>query len=126
VSGSRVIGAVIRRGAAHDSKGKYYEVRARVVVLSTGGFQGSSRLTSQHLGQGGDNIFVRANRGSVGDGLDLACSLGAGTSRGMNTYYGHLLAAPLRAEQVDPKDFLPLAQYRKGTECIQLQCNTRH
>lgn len=46
-----------------------------------------------HLGQGGDNIFVRSNRGSVGDGLTLATAVGAGTSRGMNTYYGHLLAA---------------------------------
>lgn len=34
--------------------------------------------------------------------------------QGMNTYYGHLLAAPLRAENVDPKDYLPLAQYRKS------------
>lgn len=32
----------------------------------------------------------------------------------MNTYYGHLLAAPLRAEDVDPKDYLPLAQYRQS------------
>lgn len=71
-------------------------------------------MTSKYLGQGGDNIFVRSSRGSVGDGLKLAIESGAGTSRGMNTYYGHLLAAPLRAEDVDPKDYLPLAQYRKG------------
>ena len=70
-------------------------------------------MTSKYLGQGGDNIFVRSNRGSVGDGLKLAIESGAGTSRGMNTYYGHLLAAPLQAEDVDPKDYLPLAQYRK-------------
>ncbi|KAF4768649.1 hypothetical protein HAV15_002488 [Penicillium sp. str.  len=61
---------------------------------------------------GGDNIFVRSNRGSVGDGLKLATEAGAGTSRGMNTYYGHLLAAPMRAEDVDPKDYLSLAQYQ--------------
>ncbi|KAJ5213775.1 hypothetical protein N7449_000944 [Penicillium cf. viridicatum] len=78
-----------------------------------GGFQGSPGMTSKYLGQGGDNIFVRSNRGSVGDGLKLAIESGAGTSRGMNTYYGHLLAAPLRAEDVDPKDYLPLAQYRQ-------------
>jgi hypothetical protein len=71
-------------------------------------------MRSKYLGQGGDNIFVRSNPGSVGDGLKLAIESGAGTSRGMNTYYGHLLAAPLRAEDVDPKDYLPLAQYRKS------------
>ncbi|KAF9894796.1 hypothetical protein FE257_004417 [Aspergillus nanangensis] len=112
VRGSRIVGAIIRRGAADSPRAQYYEVKAKMVVLATGGFQGSSRLTSAHLDLGGDNIFVRSNRGSVGDGLELASSVGAGSSRGMNTYYGHLLAAPLRAEDVDPKDFLPLAQYQ--------------
>lgn len=113
VSGSSILGAVICRNSP-NSPAKYYEVRAKTVVLATGGFQGSPGMTSQYLGQGGDNIFVRSNRGSVGDGLKLAIESGAGTSRGMNTYYGHLLAAPLRAEDVNPKDYLPLAQYRKS------------
>ncbi|KAI9925420.1 hypothetical protein ASPWEDRAFT_113575 [Aspergillus wentii DTO 134E9] len=108
--GSRVIGAIVRRDTTDQPE--YLEIRAKHVVLATGGFQGSAALTSQHLGYGGDNIFVRSNRGSVGDGLRLASSVGAATSRGMNTYYGHLLAAPLKAEDVDPKDYLPLAQYQ--------------
>lgn len=91
----------------------YYEIKAKAVVLATGGFQGSPSLTAKYLGQGGDNIFVRSNRGSVGDGFNLAIGAGAGTSRGMNTYYGHLMAAPLRADEVGPKDYLPLAQYRE-------------
>ncbi|CAG8067186.1 unnamed protein product [Penicillium nalgiovense] len=111
VSGSRIIGAVICRNST-NSPAAYYGVRAKMVVLATGGFQGSPTMTSKYLGQGGDNIFVRSNRGSVGDGLKLAIESGAGTSRGMNTYYGHLLAAPLRAEEVDPKDYLPFAQYQ--------------
>ncbi|KAE8332952.1 hypothetical protein BDV39DRAFT_188996 [Aspergillus sergii] len=112
VPGSRIVGAIIRRGPEDGAGAVYYEVKAQHVVLATGGFQGNSELTSMHLGQGGDNIFVRSNRGSVGDGLTLATAVGAGTSRGMNTYYGHLLAAPLRSEDVDPKDFLSLAQYQ--------------
>ncbi|GAB1201302.1 hypothetical protein APSETT444_010692 [Aspergillus pseudonomiae] len=112
VPGSRIVGAIIRRGTVDGASTVYYEAKAQHVVLATGGFQGNAGLTSMHLGQGGDNIFVRSNRGSVGDGLTLATAVGAGTSRGMNTYYGHLLAAPLRAEEVDPKDFLPLAQYQ--------------
>ncbi|OGE56808.1 hypothetical protein PENARI_c002G09119 [Penicillium arizonense] len=111
IEGSRVTGAIVR----HQKPGSspvLYEVRAKIVVLATGGFQGSSSLTATYLGQGGDNIFVRSNSGSVGDGLSLATAVGAGTSRGMNTYYGHLLAAPVRAEQVNPKDYLPLAQYQ--------------
>lgn len=101
-------GALIGR-----SEGKYLQVNAKLVVLATGGFQGNSQLRSQHLGFGADNLFVRSNAGSVGDGMQLSGAVGAGTSRGMNTYYGHLLAAPLRAEGVDPSEFLALAQYRK-------------
>ncbi|KIX04600.1 uncharacterized protein Z518_05470 [Rhinocladiella mackenziei CBS 650.93] len=112
VPGSGVIGAILRRSSSDGQISSYLEVKASRVVLATGGFQGSRDLTSKHLGPGGDNIFVRSNRGSVGDGLNLASSVGAGTSRGMGTYYGHLLAAPLRREDVDPKDFLPLAQYQ--------------
>ncbi|CAK7234624.1 hypothetical protein SCUCBS95973_008997 [Sporothrix curviconia] len=106
VTGARVTGAVVRRGS------QLYNVRAAAVVLATGGFQGSPSLVSRHLGPGADNILVRANRGSVGDGLRLAAEVGASTSRGMSTYYGHLMAAPLRVEDVDPKDFLSLAQYQ--------------
>ncbi|GMF76453.1 unnamed protein product [Aspergillus oryzae] len=115
VPGSRIVGAIIRRGPGDGAGAVYYEVKAQHAVLATGGFQGNTGLTSMHLGQGGDNIFVRSNRGSVGDGLTLATAVGAGTSRGMNTYYGYLLAAPLRSEAVDPKNFLSLAQYRIPT-----------
>lgn len=112
VLGSRIIGAIIKVESGNGRTPVYKEVRARLVVFSTGGFQGSSSLTSRYLGQGGDNIFVRSNKGSVGDGINLATSVGAGTSRGMSTYYGHLLAAPLNARDVKPDDYLPLAQYR--------------
>lgn len=112
VPGSRISGAIVRRNQSQAHEAEYIEVRAKIVVLSTGGFQGSKTLTSTHLGPGGSNIFVRSNPGSVGDGLNLAVAAGAGTSRGLDTYYGHLMAAPLRAEDVQPKDFLPLAQYR--------------
>ncbi|KAL6241203.1 hypothetical protein RBB50_011882 [Rhinocladiella similis] len=112
VPGSRVVGAILRRTDLKSQTADYIEVRAKQVVLATGGFQGSPDLTSKHLGPGGDTIFVRSNKGSVGDGLNSATSVGASTSRGMGTYYGHLLAAPLRSEDVDPQDFLPLAQYQ--------------
>jgi len=114
VAGSRVVGAILRRASSNNSgTATYIEVRAKNVVMATGGFQGSPDLTSRYIGPGGDNIFVRSNIGSVGDGLTATSKIGAATSRGMSTFYGHLLAAPLRREDVDPKNFLPLAQYRK-------------
>ncbi|KAJ5243273.1 uncharacterized protein N7469_001600 [Penicillium citrinum] len=112
VPGSRINGAIVRRESSEGKSLSYYRITAKTVVLATGGFQGSPNLKAQYLSQGADNIFVRSNRGSVGDGLNLALGAGAATSKGMNTYYGHLMAAPLCADQVDPKDYLPLAQYQ--------------
>jgi hypothetical protein len=109
--GSTAIGAITCQNTP-NSPSTYYEVQAKLVVLATSGFQGSPDITSKYLGQGGDNI-VRPNRGFVGDGLNMVIEFGAGANRGMNTCYGHLLPAPLGAEDVDPKDYLPLAQYRK-------------
>ena len=108
VGKSRVTGAIVRRGADD-----YEQINALQVVLATGGWQGSNELRSRYIGFGADNIFVRSNAGSVGDGLQLATSAGAGTSRGMSSYYGHLLPAPLREEDVSPEEFLALAQYRE-------------
>lgn len=105
---SRITGAIVQCGADD-----YKQINARLVVLATGGWQGSNELRSRHIGLGADNIFVRSNVGSVGDGLELGTSAGAGTSRGMSSYYGHLLPAPLREEDVSPEEFLALAQYRE-------------
>jgi hypothetical protein len=70
-------------------------------------------LVSGCLGQGSVNISVRSERGSLGDGLKLAFEVGTKTNRGMNSYYGHLLAAPLLFEDVSPRDCTPLAQFRE-------------
>ncbi|KAJ5860090.1 uncharacterized protein N7529_007400 [Penicillium soppii] len=110
VAGSPITGAIICKKSP-GFPAVYCEIKAKIVVLATGGFQGSPDLVSRYLGQGGNKIFVRSNRGSVGDGLKLALEVGGGTSRGMNSYYGHLLAAPLQSEDVNPRDYLPLAQY---------------
>jgi succinate dehydrogenase/fumarate reductase flavoprotein subunit len=115
VPGSPVIGAIVQRMSPDGSSGKYLEVRAKVVVLATGGFQGSKELRARFIGSGADNMFVRSNVGSVGDGLRLATAVGAATSAGLSTYYGHLMASPVRREDVTPEEFLPLAQYRKCT-----------
>lgn len=123
VPGSRVIGAIVQRTSANGStNGKYIEVRAKVVVMATGGFQGSNELRSRFIGPGAEDMFVRSNVGSVGDGLRLAAEAGATTSTGLSTYYGHLLASPVKREDVTPQDFLLLAQYRRYT--ITLLCHS--
>lgn len=102
-TGSRITGTVLQRISPTATRSPaYIKVTAKLVVVSTGGFQGSPGLRAKYLSPGGDNIFVRSNSGSVGGGLKLALSAGAETSRGMATYYGHLMTAPLRKEAIAP------------------------
>lgn len=109
LSGSKVTGAVLRR-----ADGSLVHCSARAVVIATGGFQGSPQLVSAHIGEGADNIFVRSNPHSTGDGFKLASQIGAGTSRGLSTFYGHLLPSPLQRRDVDPSHFIHLAQFQSG------------
>jgi succinate dehydrogenase/fumarate reductase flavoprotein subunit len=85
------------------------EIRARAVLLATGGFQGDKELVKTFLGWDADRALVRSNRGSVGDGFRLARSAGAAASSGLGTFYGHTVASPLSSFR--PDSYLPLAQY---------------
>ena len=85
------------------------EIRARAVLLATGGFQGDTELVKRFLGWDADRMLVRSNRGSVGDGFRLAASAGAAASSGLGRFYGHTVASPLSS--FEPGSYLPLAQY---------------
>ncbi|KAK7428074.1 hypothetical protein QQZ08_005506 [Neonectria magnoliae] len=109
VPGSRVTGAILRR-----NNGSLVHCSARAVLIATGGFQGNPKLVSEHIGLGADNIFIRSNPYSTGDGFKLGDQAGAGTSRGLSTFYGHLLPSPLQRRDVDPSHFIHLAQFQSG------------
>ncbi|GEK81655.1 FAD-dependent oxidoreductase [Agrococcus baldri] len=95
-------------GARYRQGGELREARARGVVLATGGFQGDAELKQQLIGNGADDIAVRSNPHSVGDGLRLGLATGAATSRHLSGFYGHTLPSPL---PVDPNVFLRLTLY---------------
>jgi succinate dehydrogenase/fumarate reductase flavoprotein subunit len=99
-----VSGAVVR--LAH---GTVVEYETGAVVLATGGFQGSPELLARYIGPNADRLVFRSNLGSVGDGLRLATSCGAGGTKAMSTFYGHLLPYPL--ESFEAEHFLPYSQY---------------
>ena len=67
---------------------------ARAVVLATGGFQGNPELLSRYVIRDPDNLYLRANSWSTGDGFLAATQVGAAASPGLDTFYGHALAAP--------------------------------
>jgi succinate dehydrogenase/fumarate reductase flavoprotein subunit len=96
-------------GLAAEGPDGSVRVDADAVLLATGGFQGSEELLQRHVTPRVENIWLRANPWSTGDGLRAAREVGATTTRGMDTFYGHNLAAPPAA--VTPDRFLDLTQY---------------
>src|SRR3954451_19424732 len=78
------------------------------VVLATGGFQGDRSLVREHVTPEADNLLLRANPWSTGDGLRLGLAAGASLSEGMGEFYGRNMPAPPAA--VSPADHVPLAQ----------------
>jgi succinate dehydrogenase/fumarate reductase flavoprotein subunit len=78
------------------------------VVLATGGFQGDHELVRHHVTAEADHLLLRANRWSSGDGLRLGLEVGAGTSAGMDEFYGRNMPGP--PARVDESSFVRLAQ----------------
>ena len=67
---------------------------ASAVVLATGGFQGNPELLSRYVIRDPDNLYLRSNPWSTGDGFLAATQVGAAVSPGLDNFYGHALAAP--------------------------------
>jgi succinate dehydrogenase/fumarate reductase flavoprotein subunit len=92
------------------------EVTARAVLLATGGFQGDRELVGRLIGWGAERMPVRSNPGSVGDGMRLGRAAGAGLSRSLSGFYGHLI--PDRLDRFDAADYLPLTQYHSNRSIL--------
>ena len=99
-----VSGVVIR-----SSGREIREIRAKAVVLATGGFQGDVELVTRYITPWADRLYLRSNPGSTGDGFRMATAIGVGASPGLSAFYGHLLPAPPAA--IVPAMFRVLAQF---------------
>ena len=69
-------------------------VKARSVILATGGFQGNADLLARYVSPFAEAMYLRANPWSTGDGLIAALDAGAATTPWLGTFYGHALTAP--------------------------------
>ena len=70
-NGERVEGVVVRQN------GKIQEIRARSVVLATGGFEANPEMRSRYLGRGWELAKVRGTRFNTGTGIRMAIDIGA-------------------------------------------------
>lgn len=86
-------GGVVR-GVRTLRDGRIAELPGGAVILATGGFQGNHELLGRYVLDDPDNLVLRANPWSTGDGFIAAAQVGAAASPGLDNFYGHALAAP--------------------------------
>lgn len=84
-------------------------IRARCVILATGGFGGNLELLVRHVAPDAGAMLLRANWRSVGDGLIAAQGVGARTSSSMSQFYGHTM--PALPAEVPPARWVSVTQY---------------
>lgn len=59
------------------NKGEVFDLKARSVVLASGGFQASTEMRTRYLGPGWEMARVRGSRFNTGDGIRMALEVGA-------------------------------------------------
>ncbi len=64
-------------GVRVREKGRSREIRARAVVLASGGFESNAEMRTRYLGPGWDLAKVRGTRFNMGDGIRMALDIGA-------------------------------------------------
>jgi hypothetical protein len=64
------------------------------LVLATGGFQGDRDLLRRHVTPCADELMLRANPWSAGDGMRIGLAAGAELSTGLDEFYGRNMPAP--------------------------------
>jgi succinate dehydrogenase/fumarate reductase flavoprotein subunit len=104
VEDGAVVGAEIENGS-----GEQRVIRARSTLLATGGFGGDSALRAKHISPLAENLPLRANTNSVGDGLRLGLSVGAAFGQPDAGFYGHLI--PSKVAYTNPYEFTDLTFY---------------
>jgi succinate dehydrogenase/fumarate reductase flavoprotein subunit len=96
-------------GADIYHRGEHVTLRAPWTLLASGGFQADAELIATHIHPNATDMPLRSNRASEGDGLRAALAAGAGTSTGMDGFYGHLISWP--TDVWVPGVFTLLSQY---------------
>lgn len=79
--GARVTSLLADEAGVHGvrmrHRGRTRDVRARAVVLASGGFEANSEWRTRYLGPGWDLAKVRGSRFNTGDGIRMALDIGA-------------------------------------------------
>lgn len=112
-------GAVV--GVEADAPdGEWLLFDAEAVLLATGGWQGNAALVERHLVDDANDVWLRSNPWSTGDGVIAAHAAGAKLTRGWGSFYGHNMAAP--PAMFDLAEIADATQYY-GAAAVALDSN---
>jgi succinate dehydrogenase/fumarate reductase flavoprotein subunit len=78
------------------------------LILATGGFAASRDLLRAHVSPEADHAFLRAARGSTGDGLRIGLEAGGRAGAGLDQVYARAMPAP--PAQIGEEDLVRLSQ----------------
>lgn len=78
------------------------------LILATGGFAASRDLLHAHVSPEADHAFLRAARGSTGDGLRIGLAAGGRVSAGLDQVYARAMPAP--PARIRENDLVRLSQ----------------
>jgi succinate dehydrogenase/fumarate reductase flavoprotein subunit len=78
------------------------------VILATGGFQGNRELVRRYITPEAEEVRLRSNPWSTGDGLLIGLEAGAELTAGMDEFWGRNMPAP--PARLDSRGFVPLGQ----------------
>jgi succinate dehydrogenase/fumarate reductase flavoprotein subunit len=71
--------------------GSEIELRARAIILATGGFSANKEMVKRYIGPHADQCKLRGSKQDTGDGLRMALAVGA-KAVNLKYFYGHLIS----------------------------------
>ena len=85
-----------------DSNGRLRRLRAKTIIIASGGFEGNPQMMEEHIGPGGNELATIAPGGQYnkGDGIRMALEVGAKAAGQWEMFH---------AENVDPRSWKPEA-----------------
>lgn len=108
------------KGVTATRDGEQITVDCNAVLIATGGFQGNEELVGKYITPNTDNLRLRSNPWSTGDGLEAARAVGAKLTVGLDKFYGHSLCGP--SAEIPPTRFTDASQFY-GPRTVALDRN---
>jgi tricarballylate dehydrogenase len=86
-------------GVRAKTRTGYVNMRARAVIVATGGFQANTEMRVRYLGREASSLIVRGSKYNTGDGINMAMALGGQSMGDWGGFHSAVMDA--RSEPVE-------------------------